>query len=1087
MKKRHALVALLAMPFAIAALPAAETLYPLANPSFESPTLSSSNSWFGGVDSWGTTPGSGTTFENPWVQGAPTASGNQFVYGDYDNWDMWQQTGTLAANTRYRLLVDIYPLNTGTPRADVVIEETEAYSVVFAEKYYHPTWAPTREDFTLPAGQWTTVELKFTSSSFPTYTGNNFRVRIKGHRINVDNVRLYTDNQIYSYHVSSSSGNNSNAGTSGAPWADFTNVASRMPLLPGESVYLKAGDTFTQELNIRGKGTASTPIEIGRYGTGNNPIIRRTNKSTERAITWNNASHGRVSGIDVENSKLGVYLRYEWTDSGSQNVTIEDCHFRDLDDGTLVPENHNYEYAFSDAIFIGGQAWNTAEFATRVNNVTIRNCTATRCAHLFGTSWYYPGIFKSRVTNLYIEDCWAIDNSFGSISLINVDGGWAKRVHAIGGGKVDSWAGNTLGMIQSSKNFLIEDCEFGGIDRAQSADGCGFDFEGNTENVTFQNNTVHHNDAAGLLILTTEGLNTGLVITGNTFYSNARDPWNSEINSEIQGNTTGGTGVITNNGIYRGDGSINFLSPSSNWSGFSIVGNRQLEYASVEYRPTWWNFNTTGNLEGWGGFQQWTSNTVSGGNLWGQSTGVDPYAYSPMTWMNSTLKPYVWVRMSQTAGTQAEIFYITDADQAWNGTKRVGFPIIADGTMRDYFVDLDAAATAQGVITQVRLDPTTVGSSNMAVDHVRLTDSTNPSQPTPPAVPLAPVKSVFTSVATDDGEILESAQNSGIGGTISSTGTTFRLGDDASNRGYRQLMSFSTAAIPDDAIITEATLSMTRVGGIVGTIPIGVANSPWGLLNVDVANPSFGASGLATGDWQAAPTKSAASQFAWPAYLDGMTINSRLEAADLGLINKTGRTQFRVRYQNDDDADNTADYVSYATGNHATGKMRPKLTIKWNSATPWRTIMYDNFEGGLGSWTSGGVNALLYTGSTYAWEGNNAANLQDDTGVTAAINSPVLDLHTQGFTQVRIDFRFHAQSFETGENFYLEYFNGTAWVILSNYVVGTNFTNNALNSATFDLNESSYVFPTNAQLRFRSDASDQNDDIYLDEINVLAR
>ena len=256
---------------------------------------------------------------------------------------------------------------------------------------------------------------------------------------------------------------------------------------------------------------------------------------------------------------------------------------------------------------------------------------------------------------------------------------------------------------------------------------------------------------------------------------------------------------------------------------------------------------------------------------------------------------------------------------------------------------------------------------------------------------------------------------------------------------------------------------------------------------MDVANPTFGTSGLANNDWEAAATKSGASKFAWPAYLDGMSINSRLESADLGQINRTGRTQFRVRYQNDDDNDNTADNISYATGNHATGTRRPVLTVKYNTPTPWSTLIYDTFESGLGNYTSGGANAKLYSGSTFAWVGNSAANIEDDTGTLAAITSRTLDLHNPGFTQLRIDFRFYAQSFETGENFFVEYFNGTSWIIASNFVVGTNFTNNALNFGTVDILESSQVFPSNAQIRFRSDASDTTDDIYIDEVTIMAK
>ncbi|MEQ8836527.1 MAG: right-handed parallel beta-helix repeat-containing protein, partial [Lacipirellulaceae bacterium] len=378
---------------------------------------------------------------------------------------------------------------------------------------------------------------------------------------------------------STSTRNNANDGFSAAtPYDDFGDLAPYLPLMPGEKILLKAGDTFTEELNLRGKGTAGSLVELSSYGAGPNPVIRRQDLANDIGVIWNNASYARISNIDVEHSKMGIYLRYEWTDSGSRDVTIENSNFRDMTDPTLEPSDHNFEYAWSDAIFVGGQAWNDAEFSTRLENLTIRNITAENTAHLFGTAWYFPAVYRSRLKNLIIEDSVAINNLAGAFQLFNVDGGHIRRVHSIGGGGQDTWSGTTLGFMQSSQNFTIEDSEFSSIDRAQAADGSGMDFEGDNHNITFRNNVIYNNAGSALLILSTGGPNTNLLIEDNTFYNNARDPWNSEINSEIQGGGSGHTGIFRNNGIYRGDSSINYFSPNADWSGFVRTGNRELEY-----------------------------------------------------------------------------------------------------------------------------------------------------------------------------------------------------------------------------------------------------------------------------------------------------------------------------------------------------------------------------------------------------------------------------------------------------------------------------------------------------------------------------
>ena len=904
--------------------------FPLVNASFESPDLDPSNSYHNTVDGWTVLGFPGTTYEVPAAEPSPATDGEQFVYGASDNWSIRQTGPTIAANTRYILSVDLYALDTGTSRAILTLQDTAFFEL--GTKAYRPTWDAGREDFELPEGEWTTVRLGINSSLLaPSAIGRGVTIIVEGSHIAVDNVKLTVDDTVHDFYISSSQGSQSNDGFSaGNAWSDFSALDVYGPLMPGERILLKAGDVFHDELNIRGKGTANDLVELTSYGEGANPIIRRQDTATDVGVIWNNASNARISNIDVEHSKLGVYLRYEWTDSGSTNVTIENSNFRDMPNPTLDASEHNFEYAWSDAIWVGGQAFNQAEFSTRLDGLTTRNVTATNTAHLFGTGWYFPAPFKSRLTNLVIEDSVAYNNLAGAFQLFGVDGGRISRVHSYGGGGQDTWSGTTLGFIQDSRNVIIEDSEFSYIDRAQAADGSGMDFEGNTENITFRNNVVHSNAGSGLLVLSTGGPNTNLVIENNTFYNNAVDPWNSEINSEVQGSNDNHTGIIRNNSFYRADTSINFLSPGANWNGFTITDNRELEYPDVRSRPTWWDFNTDGDFEGWSGFNQWGSAAVVGGSLTGQSTGTDTYVQSPPTWASTNTTPYAWVRMSQTAGNFGQFFFITDADPVWNAEKSLFFSITPDGQMHDYFIDFGALETTYGVITQVRLDPTIESGSDMQIDFLRLTDSTDLNQLPPPQALPDPQQVTFTSIASEDGHILESSQNSGVGGSVSSTASTFRLGDDSQNRAYRQFLSFDTSALPDNAVVTQATIGITRIGNPVGSIPIGIQDSVFGNLYVDLANPGFGASSsLSPSDWQSGATEEGVSKFAWPAYANNQTLFSRLDDEHTALINNEGRTQFRVRYENDDDGDFSADYMSYATSNYFNASARPSLEIEY--------------------------------------------------------------------------------------------------------------------------------------------------------------
>ena len=71
---------------------------------------------------------------------------------------------------------------------------------------------------------------------------------------------------------------------------------------------------------------------------------------------------------------------------------------------------------------------------------------------------------------------------------------------------------------------------------------------------------------------------------------------------------------------------------------------------------------------------------------------------------------------------------------------------------------------------------------------------------------------------------------------------------------------------------------------------------------------------------------------------------------------------------------------------------------------------------------------------------------------------------------------------ETNEDFWVQYFNGSAWQTVATFVRGATYANGTFYHANFTISSASYTFPTNAKLRFMCDASDNNDDVYIDEI-----
>jgi CSLREA domain-containing protein len=186
-------------------------------------------------------------------------------------------------------------------------------------------------------------------------------------------------------------------------------------------------------------------------------------------------------------------------------------------------------------------------------------------------------------------------------------------------------------------------------------------------------------------------------------------------------------------------------------------------------------------------------------------------------------------------------------------------------------------------------------------------------------------KGVLTtrSVGAYDGWILESGETTNAGGTLDAAGTTFNLGDGAADKQYRAVLSFNTAALPDTAVITKVTLKI-RKQAPVGTDPFTIL----GALRVDIRKPYFGTSlALLVSDFQAASNRLNVGTF------NPVPVSNWYTAILLSpshpFMNKTGTTQFRLRFLTDDNNDNAADYMKFFSGNYATASARPTLIIEY--------------------------------------------------------------------------------------------------------------------------------------------------------------
>jgi hypothetical protein len=99
-----------------------------------------------------------------------------------------------------------------------------------------------------------------------------------------------------------------------------------------------------------------------------------------------------------------------------------------------------------------------------------------------------------------------------------------------------------------------------------------------------------------------------------------------------------------------------------------------------------------------------------------------------------------------------------------------------------------------------------------------------------------------------------------------------------------------------------------------------------------------------------------------------------------------------------------------------------------------------------------------------------------------------LNLDGPGYTELKVDFWYKPVSMDnSNEDFWLQYWDGTAWYTIETWARNTDFQNNQFYQESVTLLESQALFPTDAKIRFRCDASGNADDVYIDEIIISAK
>ena len=288
------------------------------------------------------------------------------------------------------------------------------------------------------------------------------------------------------FYVDADAGDDAGDGlTPQTAWRTFANVKGRV-LGPGERLLLKRGCVFRDELEVAAAGSADNWAEIGTYGEGGRPQIRRTRHLRERCVHVPRASHLAVRDLIVCNAGSGISVVGGAPARG--HVLVERCLAHHIEgkyraNAHGIPEWRDVRTA------------NCAEGLAVLNahDVVLRDCEAYQC-----TSGFYVNGTDTFVNRVFCHDNYAPNTSPHPYDVASRS--WlTDSVFDASGFQASA---GTMGLMLAHNNGLvIRGCHFLNQPDTGSPDQGGVDFEAWEENCLIDRCTFRNNAGAAIEIL----------------------------------------------------------------------------------------------------------------------------------------------------------------------------------------------------------------------------------------------------------------------------------------------------------------------------------------------------------------------------------------------------------------------------------------------------------------------------------------------------------------------------------------------------------------------------------------------------------
>jgi hypothetical protein len=307
------------------------------------------------------------------------------------------------------------------------------------------------------------------------------------------------------YYLDASNGSDKANGLSEATaWKSLQRLKKAV-LEPGDTIYLRAGETFRGQFYSSASGDKGNPIQVTRYGEGPKPQIAAQGQH-KSAFFLENVSHWIVDGIEITNTgvepeakRRGVLVR---ANGGGVygNIVLRNLTVRDVNGSVSKAKGGG-----------SGIRWEVIgkNQATRIDGLLIENCHILRCDRDAIKGMMDPWDDLSNLsTNVVIRGNLLEDIGGDGIVPIGTDGALVEfnrlyrarqRINNIGERVVAEYAGPSVGIWPwSSKNTHVRFNEVWGY--AGVFDGQGFDSDFNCDGTLFEYN-LSGNNAGGFFLI----------------------------------------------------------------------------------------------------------------------------------------------------------------------------------------------------------------------------------------------------------------------------------------------------------------------------------------------------------------------------------------------------------------------------------------------------------------------------------------------------------------------------------------------------------------------------------------------------------